>query len=148
MRVINFLSMCHVNTITFHVLVGAGKTFNGDSQDTESYFQKSVIKERSKFDRETKATTMIQGSSSSSLVIVTLVVALTGRNNPSYKSVRSLSDTREILQALAADAMTVRYSYIFSYERVFVSHHEMASRTMETTFLLWKFFGRPTHQAQ
>lgn len=87
----------------------SAKTFSGDSQDTESHFQKLAIKERAKFDKETRPSPlMIQDGSKSSLAVVSLVVALTGKNNPSYKSVRSISDTREILQALAADAMTVR----------------------------------------
>jgi uncharacterized membrane protein len=83
------------------------KSFNSDSENTESYFQRMAIKERSKFERENSpARMMIDNGSKSSLAVVSLVVALRGSQNPAYKSARSLTDAREILQSLAADAMT------------------------------------------
>jgi uncharacterized membrane protein len=78
-----------------------------DSENTESYFQRIAIKERSKFERENSpAMVMIDNGSKSSLAVVSLVVALRGSQNPAYKSARSLTDAREMLQSLAADAMT------------------------------------------
>lgn len=110
--------------VNWYAVSHEAKTFSDSSSvDTESYFQKLSIKERSKFDQETKPTKFqtvgnsFNAPSSSNLAIVSLVVALRGKNNPSYKSVRSLTDTREILQSLAADALTVSIQlFYFMYQ--------------------------------
>ena len=80
-----------------------------DNQSIESQFQRYTIKERMKFEKETKPMLNYNSNelNSPTIAVVSLIVALKGNNNPSYKSVRSLVDTKECLQSLAADSLTV-----------------------------------------
>lgn len=85
------------------------KSMRGDNQEAESYFQRLSIKERSKFESEStpRITSSVDASGNTqTIAVVSILVAV--QNSNKYKaSARSITDTRELLQALAADALTV-----------------------------------------
>ena len=87
-----------------------GKKF-GSKSDAEPFYQKTAIAERAKFEEETSAgygtvKSTNAGRGVATKTVVSLVVALRGKSAAVINSVRSSKDVRDVLQSLAADALT------------------------------------------
>ena len=90
-----------------------GERFLTGPTKAEPYFQRLVVGERSKFEKETigENRVMIKNSNDKNVsqpteVVVSLVVAMRGQSTGYAKSVRSLAEVKACLQGLAADALT------------------------------------------
>ena len=79
-----------------------------DSSQTEVNFQRTVVTERSKFEREVIPSIDLRSSSrsDSTQAVVSIVVALRGDGKTFPKNVDSSSLLKELLRSLAADAMS------------------------------------------
>jgi len=89
-----------------------GEKFNMfNNKETEAFYQRMVVKERSKFEVETTPEATMKGTVRRDIVVptqavVSIVVAMRGSSNAYSKSPRSLSEIRNCLQNLAVDAAT------------------------------------------
>jgi len=89
-----------------------GEKYNNfNNQQTESSYQKLVVKERAKFEKETESAIMLKGTVKNDIVaptqaVVSIVVAFRGKSNAYTKSIRSLVDLKNCLENLASDALT------------------------------------------
>ena len=91
--------------------VSIGKKF-GAKSEAEPFYQKLAISERSKFEVESSGDMSViknsnAGRGLATKTVVSIVVAMRGKSDAALTSgVRSVNDVRNVLQNLAADALT------------------------------------------
>jgi uncharacterized membrane protein len=102
-----------------------GENTRGDSRSAEPLFQRLAIAERSKFEKETNASSgpMIRldkavnaNQPCSTQAVVSILVAVRGSNDVYSRKIRGITDTRQCLEALAADALTDEGDNIMALE--------------------------------